>query len=166
MKTEWISRIDIDKKREAEIQSYFSNETEVHVAKERGELDSLIETLKLLSREETIDNNVKNSFGENKKLDRLIIMDDISGVADVSKKFANFLIVFRKFGYNCVMFFMQLFLPVRFGKQLFLKQILLIFFQPVSHKIVLLKLFTAIAFYKVRSMFLHVRFALIGFSLI
>ena len=106
MKTEWISRIDIDKKREAEIQSNFSNETEVHVAKEQGELDSLIETLKLLSREETIDNNVNHSFGENKKLDRLIIMDDISGVADVSKKFANFLIVFRKFGYNCVMFFM------------------------------------------------------------
>ena len=69
IKTEWISGIDIDKKREAEIQSYFSNETEVHVAKEQDELDSLIETFKLRSREETIDNNVNNSFGENKKLD-------------------------------------------------------------------------------------------------
>ena len=47
IKTEWISGIDIDKKREAEIQSYFSNETEVHVAKEQDELDSLIETFKL-----------------------------------------------------------------------------------------------------------------------
>ena len=107
IKTEWISGIDIDKKREAEIQSYFSNETEVHVAKEQDELDSLIETFKLRSREETIDNNnnVNNSFGENKKLDRLIIMDDVSGVADVSKKFANFLTVSRKFGYNCVYVF-------------------------------------------------------------
>ena len=106
IKTEWISGIDIDKKREAEIQSYFSNETEVHVAKEQDELDSLIETFKLRSREETTDdNNVNNSFGENKKLDRLIIMDDVSGVADVSKKFANFLTVSRKFGYNCVYFF-------------------------------------------------------------
>ena len=104
-KTEWISGIDFDKKREAEIQSYFSNETEVHVAKEQDELDSLIETFKLRSREETIDNNVNNSFGENKKLDRLIIMDDVSGVADVSKKFANFLTVSRKFGYNCVYVF-------------------------------------------------------------
>ena len=69
IKTEWISGIDIDKKREAEIQSYFSNETEVHIAKEQDELDSLIETLKLRYREETIDNdNVNNSFGENKKL--------------------------------------------------------------------------------------------------
>ena len=39
--------IDIDKKREAEIQSYFSNKTEVHVAKEQDELDSLIETFNL-----------------------------------------------------------------------------------------------------------------------
>ena len=47
IKTEWISGIDIDKKRETETQSYFSNETEVHVAKEPDELDSLIETFKL-----------------------------------------------------------------------------------------------------------------------
>ena len=29
-------------------------------------------------------------------------MADISGVADISKKFANFLTVSGKFGYNCV----------------------------------------------------------------
>ena len=52
IKTEWISGIDIDKQRQAEIQSYFSNETGVHVAKEQDELDSLIETFKLRSREE------------------------------------------------------------------------------------------------------------------
>ena len=88
IKIEWISGIDIDKKREAKIQSYFSNETEVHIAKEPDELDSLIETFKLRSHEEIIDKNtVNNSFGENKKLDRLIVMDDVSGVADISKKF-------------------------------------------------------------------------------
>ena len=32
-------------------------------------------------------------------------MDDVSGVADVSEKFANFLTVSRKFGYNCVYVF-------------------------------------------------------------
>ena len=42
---------------------------------------------------------------KSKKLDRLIIMDDVSGVADVSKKIANFLTVSRKFGYNCVYVF-------------------------------------------------------------
>ena len=70
IKTEWISGIDIDKQREAKTKSYFSNETEVYVAKEQDELDSLIETFKLRSREESNDNdNVNNSFGENKKLD-------------------------------------------------------------------------------------------------
>ena len=94
------------KKREAKIQSYLSNETEVHIAKEPDELDSLIETFKLRSHEEIIDkNNVNNLFGENKKLDRLIVMDDVSGVADVPKKFANFLTVSRKSGYSCVYVF-------------------------------------------------------------
>ena len=43
IKIEWNSGIDL-KKREAKIQSYFSNETKVLVAKKRDELDSLIET--------------------------------------------------------------------------------------------------------------------------
>ena len=73
----------------------------------QNELDSLIETFKLRSREESNDNhdNVINFLVENKKLDQLIIMDDVSGVADISKKFANFLTVSRKFGYNCVYVF-------------------------------------------------------------
>ena len=66
IKTEWVSGIDIDKKRETEIQSYFTNETEVHVANEPDELHSLIETFKLRSHEETTDENVNNSFGKNK----------------------------------------------------------------------------------------------------
>ena len=38
VKTECISEIDTDEKREAKIQSYFSNETEIHIAKEPDEL--------------------------------------------------------------------------------------------------------------------------------
>ena len=38
-------------------------------------------------------------------MDRLIVMDDVSGVADVSKKFANFLTVSRKFVYHCLYVF-------------------------------------------------------------
>ena len=84
IKTEWISGIAIDKQREAEIQSYFKNETEVHIAQEQDKLDSLIETFKQRSHENS-SHNANNSFGENKKLDQLIIMDDVSGVADISK---------------------------------------------------------------------------------
>ena len=67
VKTEWISRIDIDKKREAKIQSCFSNETEVHIGKELDELDSLIETFKLRTHDIPDENDVNSLFGENLK---------------------------------------------------------------------------------------------------
>ena len=43
-------------------------------------------------------------------MDRLIVLDDVSGIADLSKKFAYFLTVSRKYGYNCVYVF-HLILP-------------------------------------------------------
>ena len=136
------------------------------MAKEQDELDSLIETFKLRSREETIDNNVNNSFGENKKLDRLIIMDDVSGVADVSKKFANFLTVSRKFGYNCVYVFHVIVPASQIWQKIISQTNIFNFFLLVSLIKLSLKVFKAIVFYKVKSMFLQVRFGLIGFSLI
>ena len=94
------------KKERQKLKSCFSNETEIHIAKEPDELDSLIETLKLRTRDIVDDNDDVNSlFGKNKKMDRLIVMDDVSGVADISRKFATFLSVSRKFGYHCVYVF-------------------------------------------------------------
>ena len=60
VKTEWISGIDVNKKREAEIQSWFSDETKVHIAKEPAELDSLIETFKLRSEAQDNGKDTKN----------------------------------------------------------------------------------------------------------
>ena len=51
------------------------------------------------------ENDVNSLFGKNKKVDHLIVMDDVSGVADISKKFANILTVSRKFGYHCMYVF-------------------------------------------------------------
>ena len=102
VKTVWISGTNIDKKREAKIQSCFSNETEVHIAKEPDEPDLLIETFKLRTHHIPDENDLNFLFGKNKKMDYLIVMDDASGVADISKKFTNFLTVSRKFGYHCV----------------------------------------------------------------
>ena len=104
VKSEWVSSIDIDKKHEEEIQSCFSNETEIHIAKEVDELDSLIENFKLRADNDSISNNL-NSFRENKTLNRLIVLDDVSGIADSSKKFANFLTILRKIRYSCVYVF-------------------------------------------------------------
>ena len=70
VKTEWVSRIAINKKREAEIQSYFKNETEVHIAQDQDKLDSLIDAFKQRSHEnydvDSDNNHVNSSFGENR----------------------------------------------------------------------------------------------------
>ena len=47
----------------------------------------------------------ENDLGENMKLDRLIAMDKVSGLADRSETFVNFLTVSRKFGLTCVYIF-------------------------------------------------------------
>ena len=44
-------------------------------------------------------------FGENSIRDRLIVFDNVSGLADNSKKFASFLTFARKCNYNCVYIF-------------------------------------------------------------
>ena len=91
--------------KKTKIQSCFSNEAEVHVAKEPDELDLLIETLKLRTHDVVDENDVNFLFGKNKKMGRLIAMDNVSGVVDISKKCANFLTVLRKLGYHCVYVF-------------------------------------------------------------
>ena len=47
----------------------------------------------------------ENYFDENTILDRVIIMDNFSGLADNSEEFANFLTVSRKHGLMCVYIF-------------------------------------------------------------
>ena len=98
VKTEWVSGIEIDKKREAEIQSCFKNQTAIYTALDKSELDILIDKFKLIAEQENDNVNLSNSFV-------LIVLDDVSGVADVSKNFGNFLTVSGKFGYNCVYVF-------------------------------------------------------------
>ena len=112
-KAEWISGIRLTKKREAEIKTNFSCQVEFYYPADEDEFDAILEELKSKSRgdEETADNNddyetnVNNVFGENSIRDRLIVFDDVSGLADNSKKFASFLTVARKYNYNCVYIF-------------------------------------------------------------
>ena len=41
---------------------------------------------------------VENDLGEKRLLDKVIVMDDVSGLADKSDDFANFLTASRKYG--------------------------------------------------------------------
>ena len=104
VKTEWATGIKIDDQREAEIQACFSNKVEFHHAADPDELMELIEKFKLRTKD--IVNNESNSgFSKKISMDHLIVMKDVSGIADGSHKFAEFLTVCRKYRYYCIYVF-------------------------------------------------------------
>ena len=48
---------------------------------------------------------VNSELGEDMVIDCLIVMDDVSGLADTSQNFANFVTVSRKYGISCLYVF-------------------------------------------------------------
>ena len=111
--------------------------------KEPDELDLLLETFKLRTHY-IPDDNVNSLFDQNKKADRLIVMDDVSGVAEISKKLANFLTVSRKFGYHCVYVF-HVIAPATQIRQKIISQTFSTFFHLASLKILLQKFYRVTA---------------------
>ena len=104
----WVSGIQLNEGREAEIESNFSCDISFFYPNDINDLVDLIDEFKLeVESEETTSDNDENVsvFGETKNRDRLIVFDDVSGLADNSNKFANFLTVARKYKYNCVYIF-------------------------------------------------------------
>ena len=103
----WVSGIQLNEIREAEIESNFSCDISFFYPNDINELADLIEEFKLEVETEKTENDNENvnTFGEIINRDRLIVFDDVSGLADNSNKFANFLTVARKYKYNCVYIF-------------------------------------------------------------
>ena len=97
----------LNESREAEIESNFSCDISFFYPDDVNELADLIEEFKLEVETEKNDQNenVTSIFGEKINRDRLIVFDDVSGLADHSNKFANFLTVARKYKYNCIYIF-------------------------------------------------------------
>ena len=114
-KAEWVSFIKLEKQREAEIQSCFECELDFYYPRNKEQFEELLEYFKTKSNSSEIENNNINSeiddvnyltnYGEKSIRSRLIVMDDVSGLADLSTKFVNFLTVARKFGYHCLYIF-------------------------------------------------------------
>ena len=103
--TKWVSGIKLNESREAEIESNFSCDISFFYPNDINELADLIEEFKLEVETEETENENVTIFGEIINRDRLIVFDDVSGLADHSNKFANFLTVARKYKYNCVYIF-------------------------------------------------------------
>ena len=114
-KAEWVSFIKLDEQREAEIQSCFECELDFYYPRNKEQFEELLEYFKTKSNSLEIENNDINSdkndvnylmnYGGKSNRNRLIAMDDVSGLADLSSKFANFLTVARKFAYHCLYIF-------------------------------------------------------------
>ena len=67
------------------------------------------------------DDNVDIVIGENNIFNRIFVMDNVLGLADKSKNFANFLTVSRKFNFTCVYVFHTMY-PTRSNWQMILSQ--------------------------------------------
>ena len=89
----WASKRLLSKEREDQIQEYFASEKlDFKYLETIDEFDDLLEHI-----QKNIHCN-GNSLGEIIDLDGLIVLDDVSGLADRLERFANFLTVSRKFG--------------------------------------------------------------------
>ena len=97
----WISRIVLSAEREDSIRDCFTDQSFNHNYPDNIEdFDYLLETCK---RDKA--DYIENDLGEKMVLDKPIVMDDVSGLADKSDEFANFLTVSRKYSITCVYIF-------------------------------------------------------------
>ena len=95
LRVDWVSKINLSNNREGEIRKCFSyTKVEFHYPNGVEDLNLIIETSQKGTYEEDKRTNDNcNIFGENRKFDKLIVMDDVSSLADKSNDFANFLTV-------------------------------------------------------------------------
>ena len=90
----WISKISLSQEREEKIKECFEDkEVNFHYPENLDDFNYLIEAFMQKKSE-----YVNNELGEEMITDKLIVMDDVSGLADISDESANFLTVSRKYG--------------------------------------------------------------------
>ena len=105
LSVDWLSKINLTKITEDGIRQYFIYTiVNFHYSDDTDEFELLLEKF----QRDTIDNDEDNAdkdvgkcniSGENKKFDKFIVMDNVSGLAVKSNDFGNILTISRKFGY-------------------------------------------------------------------
>ena len=97
----WVSKIVLSKEREDNIRDSFEDQ-EVHFSypHDLDDFNYLVENF-MQNKSDYID----NEEGEELSVTRLIVMDDMSGLADKSEEFSNFLTFSRKCGFSCLYIF-------------------------------------------------------------
>ena len=84
----WNSKISLSKEREEKKESFKDQEVNFHYPENLDDFNYLLEAFMQRKSE-----YVNSDLGEEMILDKLIVMDDVSGFADKSDEFANFLTV-------------------------------------------------------------------------
>ena len=86
-------------------ESFCYASVEFHYPNDLAECESILESLTDNKSDVNININSKADdlgIGENDVFDRLIVMDDVSGLTDKSHEFCSFLTVSRKYRYSCI----------------------------------------------------------------
>ena len=97
----WVSKMFLSKDREDVIRESFQDQhVDFSYPQDLDDFDYLLGNFPQNKSEYT-----KNELGGELKIDKLIIMDDVSGLADKSEEFSNFLTVSRKYGFSCLYVF-------------------------------------------------------------
>ena len=98
----WVSKIRLSGEREDVIRESFSEQTVKFVYPNNlDEFNYLIDFF----MSEKMPESEGSGLGEKIAIDKLIVMDDASGLADRCEDFSNFLTVSRKYGFSCVYVF-------------------------------------------------------------
>ena len=94
----WVSKIVLSSEREEIIRESFIDQ-EVHFSYPR-DLDDFNYLIENFTQEKS--DYEDSELGENLKINKLIVMDDVSGLVDRSNDFSDFLTVSRKYGFSCL----------------------------------------------------------------
>ena len=99
----WVLKINLSEEKEESIRASFEDQNVYfHYPSDLEDFNFLISDFTQKKSSYTDKNNV---LGENLIVNKLIVMDDVSGLADKSEDFSNFLTVSRKYGFSCVYVF-------------------------------------------------------------
>ena len=106
---DWISKIELPEAREHQLrESFCYASVEFHYPNDAGEFETILELLKDNKSDVNINISAEaDDLGIREKdvFDRLIVMDDVSSLADKSNEFCSFLMVSQKYRYSCIYIF-------------------------------------------------------------
>ena len=112
-----MTKIVLSEEREEIIRESFANQ-EVHFSYPH-DLDDFNYLVENFTQEKS--DYVDSELGEKLKLNKLIVMDDVLGLAGRCNKFSNFLTVSRKYGFSCLYVFHRIY-PSRQNWEMIMSQ--------------------------------------------